>query len=168
MKIPDRVLLALENAGAHINYPPDSKTLVTNLEYNDEIYKVYRDWAIVLNQDPVVFAEFSPPPSIIGTLKSPPNQPTLSILAECNSIIHHCSQRHPSDFKNGIPKISGPIKEAPSHYEIKYTSVAFGLMDIVRNPPMEYRFINSLENGVFICTVVHEWDNALVYIQLYK
>lgn len=168
---PQCVRDAIAAAGGLVEKCPGEKLYsITNIEFGDNAWKKYEEWAATVERDPIVQALFAPSPAIAGVVLCPPLAMVGHILNEANSIIaHYAPLLEHQVFGPAPPAIPGPLAAAPINVHVRHPKVALSaLMQRIQDPPATYPVLAALNPGSYICTVQQVWGNGVVAITLFK
>ena len=169
--MPKKILNEMRNRGALVEkLVGENLYSVTEIVYGDEAWKVYQDWGNTMDGDLRVGAVFAPSENIIHSVLCPNDALGIPIQRESNSIIYYYAPLRMQDFRNQVlPEIGIPLVAPRPLVNIKHATIALSkLMQRIQNPPANYPTLNSLCSGSYICTVVQQWSNAGVDIELFK
>ncbi len=170
-KLPKELLKNLASAGAVVEELDEgSLYAISKIEFGDQAWHVYKDWAINVSDNPIIGAGFFPSASIINSTICPSVGLAHQIQVEANSLIIAYSNLRMQDFANGnVPVIAGPILAPPMVTNVRHATIAVSkMMEGIQNPPANYPVINALKSGSYICTLNQQWANAGVVINLFK
>jgi len=143
------------------------------VEFGDEAWKVYEQWAETKQDEPAVQAVFSPNTATIEKDLCPSDATFYPLILEVNSIIFHYGPllfEHFLQAPASQPVIPGPLIVMPCDpVRFHHTKVALsGLMRRIQAPPASYPTLLGLRSGSYICHVQQIWGNAIVCIAVFK
>jgi hypothetical protein len=128
--IPKELLEELELAGAVVELLDEgSLYAISKIDYGDQAWNVYKNWAIEADNDPIIGAGFFPSASIINSTICPSVGMAHQIQVEANSLIMAYSNLRIQDFANGnVPVIVGPVLAPPMVTNVRHVTIAVSKM----------------------------------------
>lgn len=101
-KLPKELFKNLESACAVVEVLDEgSLYAISKIEYGDQAWHAYKDWAINISDNLIIGAGFFPSASIINSTICPSVGLTHQIQVEANSLIMAYSNLRMQDFANG-------------------------------------------------------------------
>jgi hypothetical protein len=157
-KIPEDLFPKLAATGAIVEeLDGGSLYSVHNIDYGDEAWSIYKDWAMTVEDDPRIGAGFFPSAAILNSTICPSLTLVHPIQVEANSLIRQYSTLRMQDFANGnVPVIAGPVAAFPMLTNVQHATIAVSkMMEAIQAPPANYPIISGLKSGSYICTVIN-------------
>jgi hypothetical protein len=171
--IPKNVIEEMVRKGADFEAFDGEDLCRICVEFGDEAWQVYEQWAETVQDDPGVQAVFAPSGGIQGSVLCPNIALGIPILMEANSIIYHYAHllaQHFLPLPAAPPAIPGPLNVMPIlPIYVHHAKLALsGLIQRIQDPPGNYPTLSGLASGSYICHVQQIRVNCILVTALYK
>jgi hypothetical protein len=168
--VDEEIIRRMEKKGADVSCLEEEQLFRVICSYGDAAWKELEDWADDLpdNTDPLLIAQFAPPPNIAATALCPPAAQGLPLQNECNAILGHLSPLMMANSEGGNPVIGGvvaPVLPVQFHHCQVAMSKVF---EFIQQPQAQFPTLNALDSKSYICTIFHIWANVVFSVAVFK
>ena len=137
---------------------------------NSVAWNLYKGWVCSLGKvDPTISVECRPIPEIRFTSLCPLPHLWNAIEVEARSIVFQAAPLLVHAFEHGMPELDGPMQNPPHNVQVHHAQVAVtAIISLIQNPGPNFPVIHAQQNGLYLCTVSHQWRRAVVRIGVYR